>query len=49
MSFFIATLLKSGVNQDKLEKLTRNAGCQLKYNLSHLSMRKKPTIWRASS
>ena len=47
MSFFIATFPKSGVSQEDPAKLIRIGSCRHRFNLSHLSMRKKPTIWRA--
>ena len=47
MSFFIVTFPTAGVSQDELAKLTHIGSYRLKYNLSHLLVQKKPTIWRA--
>jgi hypothetical protein len=47
MSFFIVTLLTAGAIQDRLDTLTYIGSYRLKYNLSHLLVQKKPTIWRA--
>ena len=47
MSFFIVTFPTAGVAQDELERLTHIGSYRLKYNLSHLLVQKKPTIWRA--